>query len=145
MWNDIINNSDLEYLLSLVNSFHDSCIKEMKYSSGAFVDTDLSMQPVNTQRKLCMIIQRQASSPSVIELEFSGLKQLKLSPNDENFTAEILGASMVLTDSGIVWCDCDSTFETNISDNCCTKIYAHNVRWRVVDSYIGPESIYINK
>lgn len=57
-----------------MGSFHDSCLKEMKYISGAYVDEELSMLPVNSKRMLSVIIQRQFENPSAIELQFVGLK-----------------------------------------------------------------------
>lgn len=50
--------------------FHDSCIKEMKYVSGAYVMDDLSMHPINEKRNISVLIQRQFENPSVIEMEF---------------------------------------------------------------------------
>ena len=83
MWNSISSEQDLSILMSTVCAFHDSCIKEIKYTSGAYVDNDLTMYPVNDLRALKMIIQRQFDNPSAIELEFLGLKYFRLSPCDE--------------------------------------------------------------
>ena len=85
MWNSISSEQDLSILMSTVCAFHDSCIKEIKYTSGAYVDNDLTMYPVNDLRALKMIIQRQFDNPSAIELEFLGLKYFRLSPCDEQF------------------------------------------------------------
>ena len=35
MWNKINDYNDIENFMNVVNSFHDSCIKELKYLSGA--------------------------------------------------------------------------------------------------------------
>ena len=96
MWNDIANEKDLHGFMDAMYGFHDSCIKEFKYISGAYVNEKLSMSPVNSQRILSMIIQRQFENPSVVEMQFVGLKYFKLFPNDENYTCEILDATMIL-------------------------------------------------
>ena len=54
-----MNNNDIEKFMKRICYFHDSCIKELKYLSGAFVDEDLAMYPVNDRRILKVAIQRQ--------------------------------------------------------------------------------------
>lgn len=73
MWNDIANENDLKNFMDAMYGFHDSCIKEIKYISGAYVNEKLSMSPVNSQRILSVIIQRQFEDPSAIEMQFAGL------------------------------------------------------------------------
>lgn len=57
-----------------VYDFHDSCVKEMSYISGAYVDDSLSMYPLNDRRILRVVIQRQFDENSMIEMEFQGFK-----------------------------------------------------------------------
>ena len=71
MWHEICTEKDISFLMETVGYFHDSCLKELKYVSGAYVNADLSMHPINDMRELKMIIQRQDESPSAIELVFS--------------------------------------------------------------------------
>ena len=59
MWNEIANEKDLNSFMDTVCGSHDSCLKELKYISGAYVNEELSMLPINNQRALSMIIQRQ--------------------------------------------------------------------------------------
>lgn len=94
MWNEIKTDEELNDLKDMMEDFHDSCVKEIHYLSGAFVERDsLAMFPVNNKRIVSVIIQRQAEENTVVELEFSGLKYLKLFPNDEGYTCEILDTS----------------------------------------------------
>jgi len=44
VWNEITSQDDLNVLMNQFGGFHDSCIKELKYVSGAFVYKNLSMQ-----------------------------------------------------------------------------------------------------
>lgn len=145
MWNEISNEKDLYSFMDTVCGFHDSCLKELKYISGAYVDEELSMFPVNSQRILNVIIQRQFRHPSVIEMQFVGLKYLKLFPSDENYTCEILDATMILNEDCVYWCDCGGLSEEDIESYTGTVICASKVRWRAVDEYIGPNEIYVTK
>lgn len=143
MWNEIIDNNDLIRLMESVCYFHDSCIKEMKYVSGAYVDENLSMYPINDRRLLKIIIQRQFNDISMIELEFEGLKYLRLFPANEQYTCEILGSTMIMKDNCIYWCDCDGLSENDIDNYGGTLICASKLRWRSIDGCMGNREYYI--
>ena len=145
MWNEISNEKDLYSFMDNMYGFHDSCLKEIKYISGAYVDEELSMFPVNSQRILNVIFQRQFRHPSVIEMQFVGLKYLKLFPCDDDYTCEILDATMILKEDCVYWCDCGGLSEEDIESYTGTVICASKVRWRAVDEYIGPNEIYVTK
>lgn len=142
MWNEINNQEDLKSFMDTHYGFHDSCIKELKYISGAYVQEDLSMNPVNVQRNLKVVFQRQFKNPTVIEMEFVGLKHLNMFPNDENYTCEILDATMILKEDCIYWCDCGDLSEDDFETYEGTLICATKARWRVADEYIGFEEVY---
>ena len=59
MWNEIITETDARKFVNRVYGFHDSCIKELNYISGAYVAEDFGMYPLNTKRCLKLIIQSQ--------------------------------------------------------------------------------------
>ncbi len=61
MWNEITTEKDLNSFMDVMCYFHDSCLKEIKYISGAYVNEKLSMIPVNDKR----ILKRQFENPSV--------------------------------------------------------------------------------
>lgn len=142
MWNDIRCEQDITDLMELVYEFHDSCIKEAKYISGAYVNHDLGMHPVNDLRVLKMIIQRQFDNPSVIELEFSGLKYCRLAPDDEKFSCEIHDATMLWKGNCVYWCDCGGLTEAELERYAGTVVCAEKVRWRVADEYLGKKEVY---
>ena len=77
-WNEITDENSLKEFMERVSFFHDSCIKEMHYLSGAYVNENLDMYPVNDRRILRVIIQRQYEEDSMIEMEFQGIKILKV-------------------------------------------------------------------
>lgn len=142
MWNYIRNEQDISILMETACDFHDSCIKEIKYISGAYVDNDLAMHPVNDLRVLKMIVQRQFDNPSVIELEFSELKYFRLTPCDEQYTCELLDATLLLKDDCVYWCDCGGLTIAELEQYSGTTVCASKVRWRAANEYIGAQEVY---
>lgn len=117
----------------------------MKYLSGAYVDEKLSMYPINDLRILRVIIQRQFCDDSMVELEFSGLKFLKLFPCDDEYTCEILDSTMIMHDDNIYWCDSGGVSEKDLFSYKGTMICASKLRWRSVDGNMGQKEFYISK
>jgi len=139
MWNEILNQSDLDNFMEAMYGFHDSCLKEMKYISGAYVMENLSMSPVNVQRVLRVIIQRQFRNPSVLEMEFSNLIHLNLLPEEVTIISD---ATMLLKDNCIYWCDYGGLTEDDMDSYKGILICAEKLRWRAADEYLGPEEVY---
>lgn len=142
MWYEVNSNIDLINFMDIMCSFHDSCIKEINYISGAYVDSDLAMYPVNDRRILKVIIQRQFQDNSMIEMEFEGLKHLRLSPCDEKYTCEILDSTMILKDGCIYWCDCGGLSEIDLDNYSGTMICALKLRWRPIEKCMGRKEFY---
>lgn len=143
MWNEIIDEKDIQNFMHKVGFFHDSCIKEMRYYSGAYVDDNLAMYPINDKRILNVIIQRQYEDLSMIELQFVGLKYLSLFPNDEEYTCEILDSTMFLKDDCICWCDCGEISENDFMDYEGTFVCASKLRWRSIENRMGQDDFYV--
>ena len=145
MWKTISTNDEIMEFMETMCYFHDSCIKEISYLSGAYVNNNLSMFPLNTCRILRLIIQRQSAKNSMIEMEFSGLKCLKLFPVDENSTCELLGATMFLKGEDFYWCDCDDVSELNLNDYTGTLICATTLRWRPIKNHMGEREFFYSE
>ena len=143
MWNEINNEKDLADFMYTVCDFHDGCIKELKYISGAFVGKQLGMHPINDERILNLIIQRQFENPSVVEMEFIGLRWLKMYPLDDKYTCEILDSTMIIKDDCIYWCDEGNLTEEDLLSYEGTVICASKVRWRACDEYLGEDDVYV--
>lgn len=142
MWHSVRTKDDITFLMETVGYFHDSCLKELKYVSGAYVNADLSMHPINDTRELKMIIQRQDDNPSAIELVFLGLNYCKLFPSNEQFTCEILDATLFWEDGNILWADCGGLSLEEIEKYDGTVISAAGLRWRAVSEWIGRGEVY---
>ena len=95
-WNEITDENSLKEFMERVSFFHDSCIKEMHYLSGAYVN------------------------------EFQGLKYLKLFPADERYSCEILDSNIILKEDCIIWSDCEDKTELEDGDTgtlvCASKL-----------------------
>lgn len=145
MWQQISDIQSIELFMQEMCFFHDSCIKEIRYISGAYVTENGWMHPVNTIRSLCVVIQRQAENHPVIELEFEKLKFLKLFPNDEKYTCEILDSTMLMHDECIYWMDCGCLTASDIESYKGTIICAEKLRWRSIDGCLGVEDYFLDK
>ena len=142
MWHEITTPEDLSRFLQAVHNFHDSCIKEMKYLSGAYVNENLSMHPLNDQRILTLLIQRQFQPYAAVELEFSGLKSLQFTPCGPEYTCEITDAAMFFKDGCIFWCDSGSVSQTALPEDTNTIVCAEKLRWRALENGLGERERY---
>ena len=142
MWEIIHTNIEILKFMESVCYFHDSCIKEISYISGAYVDENLSMHPLNNRRVLRVVIQRQSETNSMIEMEFQGLKRLTLFPVNESYTCEISDATMILKGGNIYWCDCGNVSESDLDDYAGTLICASGFRWRSIENHMGEKEFY---
>lgn len=138
-WNIIRNQKDVDEFMESVFGFHDSCIKECKYISGAYVKDNLSMFPINSMRTLRIIIQRQFKENSMIEMKFYGLKKLIMAPADENYTCEILDSELVFKD-GLIWWTDGSVENDEVPKT--FLVCAAGLQWRNIDGYMGDKEFY---
>lgn len=145
MWHEIDNANDLASFMVAMNFFHDSCIKEINYLSGAYVGEDLSMRPVNDRRMLKVLIQRQVEENPMVEMEFEGLKCFHLFPCDDRYTCEILDSTMMFQNGFIYWCDSGDVNEIDLDEYEGTMICASSLRWRSITGCMGPEEFYISR
>lgn len=136
MWNNIKTETDAVDFMNIIDYFHDTCIKEMKYKSGAYVDENFAMYPINDCRTLSIVLQCQKRNMGMVELEFLGLKWLKLSP-EEMGTCEILDATLIIKDNCIYWCDCGGLKLEDLMKHDRTAVCASNLRWRIVEKQMG--------
>lgn len=142
MWKELRTQHEIDNFMKEIIGFHDSCIKEIKYSSGAYVETNLSMLPVNTKRTLTVLIQRQFEDISALELEFSELEYISMYPVNPDYTCEILDASFFIKDGLIYWCDNGDVKEDDIHNYKGTVICSKKVRWRNASELIGKRDFY---
>lgn len=103
---------DIQALLHKVSFFHDTCITELRYISGAYV-TKQGMYPVNDKNNLEIILKGEL----LIRLVFHGILYCRLCPIQPDCTCEIFGASMWMDPSGrVYWCNDDYVTAENVDD-----------------------------
>ena len=143
MWNNIKNEADLQEFMNIHQGFHDSCIKEFKYISGAYIEGKW-MHPVNDQRILKLVIQGPFEHGHAVEIEFSGLKSLRYFPCDDDYTCEILDSTVILKDDCIYWCDCGGLTEEDVETEAYQgfAVCAAKARWRAASEYTGSKEVY---
>ena len=116
--------------------FSNSCMKEMKYVSGAYVEEDLGMYPVNDRRILNVIIQRQYEENSMIEIKIRN-EIFAAKTCSGKVDGEIHMQAMILKEDRVYWCDCWGFTEETIKEYTGTVICAEKVRWRSVEGHMG--------
>jgi hypothetical protein len=146
-WQEVNNQSDVDYLKQIYGGFHDSCITELHYFSGADVGENLSMRfGDSTDRKLSVRFKRQWE-PVKIELLFEGMRRMNIAGWQNYYFCEILGCYLKrhndlikgLDDSLVVWADDvgfnpKELFDRNIlAEPLITYIISEKLRWRFLD------------
>ncbi len=142
MWHRIATDNDIRKLMSVTNWFHDSCLKELHYNSGAYVAGNYAMHPINDKRCLKVVFQTQNHKCPVIELMFEGLKTLRLNPTPETYTCEIHGASVFCQENEICWTDNDDLAKENNVEYEGTLIKSSKLWYRIIDGFMGEKDIF---
>ncbi len=127
-WNIVKTQDDIDFLLKTFHGFHDSCLVSLQYVSGACVDSsDFSMNPINTERKLSMIVQSQFEDWYSIELLFNKLIKLNLEPNDENYDCIIFDATLEKRNDLFFWAD---SLDCSYPGTDGTWVVSEELMWR---------------
>jgi len=145
MWNEISTEEDIVNFMNLFGGFHDSCIKEIRYVSGAYVGANLGMKPFNDSRTVDIIFQRQWKNPMAIVMRFTGLNTLQLAPVSDKYTCDIFDASMFFKNNCISWADSIDVEKEDIESYCGTWICADSLQWRATDECIGEDEVFLGK
>ena len=125
-WTYVETQEDAANLLKSAYFFHDSVLKTLNYTSGAYVNTDRSMYPIADIRQVTMCFESQWCDK--IELVFEGVTALNLRPAGDNFTADISSASIIVKNESVFFCDDGiQEWDENYSG---TWITAYSLRWR---------------
>ena len=140
MWHEIKSQAEILRFMEAHNHFHDSCIKEMKYISGAYCN-ERGMVPVNDKRMLSVIIHGWFAGHSAIEMAFSGLHYLKLNPVEEPYSCEIFGAALFMEEGRFFWCDDHLITAQTVEQYEGTVICADKLQWREAEETLGAEAV----
>lgn len=139
---EIKQDSDIEKLMEEFNWFHDSCIKELQYYSGGYVEEGGAMYPLNTIRCVKIIFQSQAAHTRVIEMKFEKIKKLNLVPRDEEYDCIIYEASLEKIDGLFYWSEWKDFNEEDLKKEVGTWISSQKVSWRPLKNAFGSKQVY---
>lgn len=133
-WNSINTKDDIDKLINVFGNFCDSCIKEVHYISGAYVNKDLEMNAINKKRNVTVVFQRQEKKPSTIEVIFEKISRLNLAPVDERYDCVISDVFIDIFNGEIYWAESKNFDIHNIREyDDFTWICAESIRWRRID------------
>lgn len=127
-WNYIETTTDIANLLEYAHGFHDSVIRSITYTSGAYVNDDKSMFPLADIRKVNVLFDSQWCES--IELIFEGVTALNLRPPSDNYTADIWGASLFTKNASVFFFDSDVDVPDTTNDG--TWINSYSLRWKIL-------------
>jgi len=137
-WNVIKNEKDIEELMTLFHAFHDSGIKELKYTSGAYVSDDRVMFPYNKNSDLSIIFQSQTAEIPTIEVVFHGINKFNLRPEDpQMYTCEIFEANIEKIGEFYYWSNEPGPFDPLSYSDEVTWVSRKSIEWRVISDDLG--------
>ncbi len=138
-WKTIETKEDIEELMIHFGGFHDSCIKELSYQTGTFVDHELGMNVAN-KPSLRILFQRQSPELPAVELEFFRMVEAHLRSRAYHHDTVIFGATFYLSPDGIWWADQVNWDHTDAHRDDATWIRSKCLRWRKCDNHLGAEA-----
>ena len=142
-WNVINNQKDLDEFNYNYSNFHDSMLKEICFSTGAYVDENLVRRNINLPVAR-FVFQSECANPedSVVEIEFSNVVQINIRPKDENQDLSIIDAKIYLDNGIFYFNEADCAIQDSDKDD-FTWISAKNVKWRMREDLLGHAPIYM--
>ncbi|MCD7034025.1 hypothetical protein LRR81_07225 [Metabacillus sp. GX 13764] len=142
-WVKVKGNKEIEHLMEIFGRFHDSCLKELYMGTESYVDENLSMgMSMELDTNVRILFQRQASSPSAIEMLFEGVTQFHIVPSPINYDSIIYDAKLILHDGLFYWAD---NYHWEPEDRALAEnswISSKSLKWRDASSWMGKENRY---
>ena len=143
MWTEIHSQADLEGLMHTFGDFHDACLREMHLWAESYVGNDLSMScPGHLDNHLRLLIQRQSSDPSAIELLFDEVRRINVVPSPDNYDSIIFDATLLLQAGVFYWADVGRWLPDQEDSMNATWIAANKLKWRNASEWMGEELRY---
>ena len=135
LFNNISDKSSIDYLMHMFNGFHDSCIKEIRYVSGTYVDRNRAINPFDSIKTAAVIFQSQSAAIRTIEMKFEKVHRLILCPKGEDEDAIIYGASIKKYNGLLYWSSIDDAELTELESNEFTWISSEKISWTVLNDF----------
>ncbi|GAA0084885.1 hypothetical protein UT300007_13240 [Clostridium sp. CTA-7] len=143
-WYEVKEQRDIDYLLKEYCGFHDSCLVELNYKSGAYVDKERSMCfGTSEERELHMIFQSQCTG-IMLELLFTNVKKFHVAGWQEYYSCDIFDCYLEIRNdlimgrdnNLIVWADTEGFNPKEeveryiLNEQMTTYVIAANLKWR---------------
>ncbi len=148
IWHQISTTEDIDDLMNVYCGFHDSCIVALNFVSGTSVDSERSMVFCGYGKYAVNIIFHSLWNDYALELNFSGVRRLHLVGAQDNYSNDILEASIKFYDNlfpssystparVIIWADSKNfnpqNIEPQLIEPADTFIVAHTLKWRLIE------------
>lgn len=118
-WNYILTQEDANDFMDKFVGFHDSTLEKINYTESSYASTMVNA------------IFDNSGWFGIVELCFEGIQMMRIVPAAENYSREILGASLIIKDESVFWAD---TFMEQVNDSYEGSIIkALNLKWRKID------------
>lgn len=141
-WNEVRHKGDIDYLLWQYGGFNDACLKELTFTSGAYVDDNETLYYGGWKDREIRAIFNRQWKPSTVELLFTGVKKCSIAGWQDTYTCDIYGIYLNFRDdlmpgkNLIVWADtCNFDLEAELhrgllEEPMPTYIIATGLKWR---------------
>jgi hypothetical protein len=136
-WIQVITQDDIENLLEAFGNFHDGVLREIHLWNSYSIDKELNMVSGDCSLNAHVLFQRQAASPSAIEIHFSEIQRMNITATQAGYWYTIYDASIFCQDNIFYWAD---EPEWNIDDPARDEamwVSAKGIRWREQNDWIG--------
>jgi hypothetical protein len=143
VWNTLASQADVDNLFKVFGGFHDGCLREAHVWTEHWVASDLHMHcTAELDARVRLLIQRQFSAPSAVELLFEQVVTLHLQPSPHNYDSIIFDATMLLEGDTLYWADVGGWSPTQENHDQATWIAAKKVSWRDASDWMGSDLRY---
>ena len=145
-WNEVNSREDIDYLLGEYMGFHDSCLTELSYKSGAGVRNDNFMSFGKAEQRELHIIFNSQWKKEPLELCFIGVRKYCIAGWQENYFCDIYDCHLSVRsdlivgkdEPIIVWADNidfdpKSVTETDLlREPMDSYVFADKLKWRFI-------------
>lgn len=134
---EIKNEKDIVYFLDQCEHFHDSCVFEIHYKSGAYVSENLAMHPVNSVNTLTIQFHSQNETCRRFDVVFTDLIHFHFTPLPCMYSCEIFKGKLMQRNGAFYWSPEDEFDPEDVScltNNNTTWVCCKRIKWRIYDA-----------
>lgn len=141
MWQELKQQADIDELMRVFGSFHDSCLKELAIRNREFVTQTLAMSFDNPSA-VRLLFQRQFHNPTAIELQFEAVENFNWLHNKplDDASCSLIYQAVFFQQAGLIYWAEDIDWQLTVEDrNDFRWIAAKSAKWRIVENALGPD------